>query len=118
MKHIAALTAAAMLAGCATSANNIASQSISPMQYDRYDCQQINAESNRIQQRINTLRAGIDQRAETDKALTGVGLVLFWPALFFLGGNAAEEGEYARLMGEQEALAQAAIAKRCGAIQS
>ena len=108
-----ALAAAAFLAGCATSANQIAAQNVSPLQYNGYDCQQIHAESNRIQPRIAALRAQIDQRAETDKALTGVGLVLFWPALFFLGGDAAEEGEYARLVGEQGALSQAAIAKRC-----
>ena len=115
MKAIAAITAAAMLAGCAVSSTKIASQSISPMQYAGYDCQQISLESNRIQTRINALRSQIDTRAQNDQALTGVGLLVFWPALFFLGGNPAEEAEYARLMGEQEALGQASIVKKCGA---
>jgi hypothetical protein len=38
---------------------------------------------------------------------------LFWPAAFALGGNQAQEAEYARLKGEADAIHQAAIAKKC-----
>lgn len=38
----------------------------------------------------------------------GVGLVLFWPALFFLAGDDQKE-ELARLKGEYEALEKASI---------
>jgi hypothetical protein len=43
------------------------------------------------------------------------GLLLFWPALFALGGTREEEAEYARLKGEHAALQQSAAAKGCGA---
>lgn len=46
----------------------------------------------------------------------GVGLVLFWPALFALGGTKQQEAEYARLKGEHDALQQAAVAKKCGVL--
>jgi len=42
----------------------------------------------------------------------GVGLVLFWPALFFLIGDDKKE-ELARLKGEYEALEKIAIQKDC-----
>ena len=42
--------------------------------------------------------------------------MLFWPALFFLGGTKQQEAEYARLKGEHEALQQSAIEKKCPAL--
>lgn len=44
----------------------------------------------------------------------GVGLVLFWPTLFFLDGNSAQAAEYGKLKGEFAALEQTAIKKNCG----
>lgn len=52
------------------------------------------------------------KQADTDAVAMGVGLVLFWPALFFLAGDDQKE-ELARLKGEYEALQQAAIQKDC-----
>jgi hypothetical protein len=44
----------------------------------------------------------------------GVGLVLFWPALFFLeGGDGPEAVEYAQLQGDFEALQVNATQKNC-----
>lgn len=42
----------------------------------------------------------------------GVGLVLFWPALFFLAGDDRSD-ELGRLKGEYEALETSAIQKKC-----
>ena len=44
----------------------------------------------------------------------GVGLLLFWPTLFFLeGGDDPEAAQYADLKGEFEALRQASVQKCC-----
>jgi hypothetical protein len=43
----------------------------------------------------------------------GVGLILFWPALFALGGTKQQEAEYARLKGEYDAVQEAAVIKKC-----
>jgi hypothetical protein len=43
----------------------------------------------------------------------GVGLVLLWPALFFLAGD-DQKKQLASLKGEYEALHQAAIRQDCG----
>jgi hypothetical protein len=83
------------------------------MQFQSYDCDQISAEMVRIQGRVNQLSGRLDEAANNDKVLMGVGLVLFWPALFALGGTKAQEAEYARLKGEYEGLQQSAIQKKC-----
>ena len=46
--------------------------------------------------------------------MTTVGVVIFWPALFFIDGDNQKTAELARLKGEMEALEQASIQKNCG----
>lgn len=106
------LTVVALM-GCATSSKNIAPTYVSPMQYQAYDCDQITAEVTRLQARVNQLGGRLDEAASNDKALTAVGVILFWPALFALGGTKQQEAEYARLTGEYEALQQVAVMKKC-----
>lgn len=103
------------LAGCATASKDIASAYVSPLQYQSYDCDQIAAELRRVQDRVVQLGGRLDEAASNDKAIMGVGIVLFWPVLFALGGTKQQEAEYARLKGEYEALQQAAIQKKCPA---
>lgn len=112
-KAVTAGVIVAMLAGCATSSKDIATAYVSPVQYQSYDCDQLSAEAARLTQRVQQLGGRLDEAANNDKAIMGVGLVLFWPALFALGGTKQQEAEYARLKGEAEALQQAAVAKKC-----
>ena len=55
-----------------------------------------------------------DQKATNDAVATGVGAVLFWPALFFIKGDAASSQEIAQLKGDMDAIEQANIQKKCG----
>ena len=110
---ISILSASLILGGCATSSDKIASAYVSPMQYQSYDCDQLAIEGSRLNQRVMTLQGQVDKAASNDKALTGVGMLLFWPALFALGGNQQQEAEYGRLKGEYDALQQTAVAKKC-----
>lgn len=114
-KSIICLTSVALvLGGCATASKDVAGTYVSPLQYQTHDCDQIAAETARLQGRVVQLGGRLDQAADNDKALVGVGMVLFWPALFFIGGTKAQEAEYARLKGENDALMQAAVVKKCG----
>lgn len=83
------------------------------MQYQSYGCDQLTAEGMRLSQRVSALQGQVDKAASNDKALTGVGVILFFPVLFALGGNQQQEAEYGRLKGEYEAVQQAAIVKKC-----
>jgi hypothetical protein len=104
------------LSGCATASKDITAQYISPMQYSQYDCPQLVAELGRIQGRVNQLGGRLDEAASNDKTITGVGAILFWPALFALGGTEEQEAEYARLKGEHDAVIQAAVMKKCDGV--
>lgn len=119
-KTTATFTSIALaLAGCATSSKDIATTSVSPLLYQSYNCGQLTAEAQRIQSRVTELGGRLDQAASNDKAIMGVGLVLFWPALFALGGTKAQEAEYGRLKGEYEAVQQVSIQKQCpGAVNT
>jgi hypothetical protein len=113
-KKIFVLSASILiLSGCATSSDKIATAYVSPLQYQSYDCDQLTSESVRLNQRVMALQGQVDKAAANDKAVTGVGMILFWPALFALGGNTQQEAEYGRLKGEYEAIQQSAVAKKC-----
>lgn len=117
MKKTIAIAISIALAGCATSSKDIASAYVSPVTYANYDCQQLIAETARIQGRANQIGGRLDEAASNDKAIMGVGMVLFWPALFALGGTKAQEAEYANLKGQADAVQQAAIEKKCATQQ-
>lgn len=103
------------LTGCATEPNEISASSVSTLQYEDYSCKQIAMELDRVERKSNELYYRLDKTASNDNAQMAVGMILFWPALFFLeGGDGPEAAEYARLKGELEALERVSIRKKCG----
>ena len=103
-----------ILAGCASQPENISPRYVSPMQYQSYNCRQIGAELYRVSSRVGQVTGQQESEATGDAVALGVGLVLFWPALFFMIGEDHEQ-ELATLKGEYEALEKASIQKNCGA---
>jgi hypothetical protein len=112
---ILAAAACIALGGCANASNNIASADISPAEFATYSCPQLVAESQRIGNRVVQLGGRLDKAASNDRAMTGVAVVLFWPALLVVGGTGQQEAEYARMKGEYAAIRQAAALKQCAA---
>lgn len=102
------------LAGCAKSTSELTPQYVSPMQYNGYTCKQMEMEMQALSGRVSELGGQVDKTASNDSVQMGVGLVLFWPALFFLDGDTPQAAEYSRLRGEFDALEKAAIQKECG----
>jgi len=114
MKAIAAAAAACMLlAGCATSSKDVATAYVHPLKFKFHDCDQLAMEAHRVAGRARELAPRLDQAANNDAIMTGVGMVLFWPAMLFLGRNESQEAEYAYLKGQAEAIQEAAIARKC-----
>ena len=102
-----------IVTGCATSPNEMTASYVSPLIYQSFDCQQLVMESDRVSRRVQSMHAKLDEKESDDSAKMAVGLILFWPALFFLDGDEDGAIEYKRLKGESEAIHQAAIAKKC-----
>ena len=102
------------LVGCATAPEKLGTTYVSPLQYKDYTCDQIGMEMQRVSRKVAELRGTLDKDASTDQVQMGIGLILFWPALFFLeGGDGANAAQYSQLKGEFEALEQVAIQKNC-----
>lgn len=104
---------ASMLLGCATAGKDVVPTYISPLQFANLDCEQIQLEMARLDGRVGQMSGQLDEAADNDKAILIGGGLLFWPALFALGGTKQQEAELGRLKGEAEALQTAAIQKKC-----
>ncbi|MDE0307839.1 MAG: hypothetical protein OXI87_23590 [Albidovulum sp.] len=113
----AAVCASLVLSGCARSPGTISGTYISPLQYQSHSCSQLNQELSRINARATELAGRQSSEATKDAVALGAGLILFWPALFFMiGGDRSEE--LSRLKGEIEAVEQSAIQKNCTSVSS
>lgn len=108
------LAVCATIAGCASASKDITASYISPLQYQSYSCEQIGQEASRVSARVAELTGVQDNNATSDAVKTGVAIVLFWPAAFFVSGNGQNAAELGRLKGEFDALEQASIQKSCG----
>lgn len=117
MKRVTLLAMVAILAGCAKASNEVSTSYVSPIQYANHDCAQLQGELTRVNRRLVEKMRDQDSRADSDALTTGVGVVLFWPALFFIKGDEEHAGELARLKGEFDAIEQSAIQKRCNVAQ-
>jgi hypothetical protein len=113
-KIIAALAACAVLAGCATRADNIAAAYVSTVGYQGLSCKQLSIEATDISARAAAAAGIQDQKATGDAVATGVALVVFWPALFLVKGDGAQAAEVSRLKGEMQAIETASRRKGCG----
>lgn len=114
MRLLAMCIATGCLAGCASSSENIEPSYVSPIAYQNYDCRQLAQEARRVS--VNAARAaGVqDKKANSDTVATGVAVVLFWPAAFFVsGGDGPTAAELAKLRDQKEAIEQASIKKGC-----
>lgn len=112
-KLVAALVAVSFAAACASSPDSIQAQYVSPLQHQGYSCDQIRTEVVRVGNRVAEVTGQQRRAANNDAIAMGVGLVIFWPALFFLAGGGDKRDELARLKGEYDALEIAANEKQC-----
>lgn len=102
-----------VLQGCATPPDSVGMTYTSPLKYQDYTCKQIGAELDRVGQQVADMTGRQRRQATKDAWAFGVGLVLFWPALFFMIGEDKKE-ELAALKGEYDALQKVAVQKECG----
>lgn len=113
-KVLVIFSACLLIGGCASSADNISAAYVSPNQYAAYSCKELQEETTRISSRAMQVAGVQNSKSTTDAVATGVGVVLFWPALFMIKGDGTTAVELARLKGEMEAIEQVNIRKKCG----
>ena len=104
--------------GCAKDSGKIAAAYVSPLEYQDYNCSQLGGELSRVGRRVQEISGMQDEEAGEDAWVMGIGMVLFWPSLFFLEGNTGREAELGRLKGEIDAIEQAATLKDCHSLMT
>jgi hypothetical protein len=114
LNKLIAIALAAAVVGCSTASRDIMPAYVSPAIYSNYDCDQLRLELIRVSVEVNSMSGKLDKNKENDTMTTTAGIILFWPALFFLGGTKEQEARYAQLKGEYIALEQATIQRKCG----
>ncbi|SLN63652.1 hypothetical protein PSA7680_03367 [Pseudoruegeria aquimaris] len=82
-------------------------------QYSHLNCNQIIRERNRVVTSVNDLTGRQNKAATNDAVAMGVGLVLFWPALFAVGFSEDLAPQLAQMKGQYEALTQIGIERNC-----
>lgn len=112
-----AATCATALSACATSPDKVTAHYVPSSQYSHLTCDQVQTEIIKVSDRVAELTGAQQKDAESDAVAVGVGLVLFWPALFFLAGD-DHSAELGRLKGEYEALETQATEKQCEIAQA
>lgn len=112
----AVVISAFLLSSCASAPDKISAQYVSPLVYQDLSCRQIRGELERVSRKVQEITGVQDKESSKDAWAMGVGLVVFWPALFFLIGDDKKE-ELGHLKGEYEALEQTAIKKDCAYVK-
>ncbi|MDP2005191.1 MAG: hypothetical protein Q8K45_05915 [Rubrivivax sp.] len=110
---VLAATLAAGLAGCASRAVDVQPLPASPVEFMTWDCDRIDDESDLVQQRATEVAWTLDERVGNNILALGVGVTVFWPALFAMRPDGLEAADLARLKGRYEALALASRDKGC-----
>ena len=111
--RLSASAGAMLLAACASKSEDVSPSYVSPVLYKNYECEELLEERMRISAKVAEVSQSQDDKAQNDAVATGVGVVLFWPALFFLASGSDREPELASLKGNHDAIQQAVIQKKC-----
>lgn len=110
------LAGALGLAACAPDARDIAPTYTPSVLYQNLSCQQLAQEAWRVSNRAHDA-VGLQNRHQVEDAVAvTTGLLVFWPALFFVHGTDANAAQIAQLRGEMQAIEAASAANGCGLV--
>ncbi len=113
LRELAAIACTTLLMGCASRSGSIPAAPMSPDEFVTWSCIRIDDDSERVQKRASDVAYAVDQRVGQNILALGVGLTVFWPALFALRPDGLEAEELAQLKGRFEALGLASARKAC-----
>ena len=113
-KTLATAIALTTIVGCASNPDKMQTAYVSTIKYSSYDCNQLQMQHGQTTRRLGVLYNQLKKEANTDNWQTGVGLLVFWPALLFVeGGDGVEAAEYSQLKGDLVAIEETLINKSC-----
>lgn len=104
------------LAGCATAPKDISPTYVSTLQYQSLSCKQLQIEAQNVSNAAAVAVGAQQRKANNDNVAMGVGLIVFWPALFFMKGNGADAAQVGQLKGQMQAIESVSNEKHCGIV--
>lgn len=107
------LIASVTLAGCAQHSNQIEASYVSPNAYAGRSCNQLMAERNEIVRQVNELTAAQNKSATDDAVLTGIALLVFWPAAIALAVTKDNATAVSAAKGNYDAITTQMTSKDC-----
>ena len=116
MKTLRLTIAIALLSGCATHPDKMATKYTPKHEYHKYasySCQQMSRELKQMRVRLTELYQTLEEKSVNDTAQMGAG-VMFWPSLLFLeGGDGSDALEFKALKGEYNTMRDMAFKRPC-----
>lgn len=109
----ALLTGALTLSACAKGAEQVTSNHVPSQMYSSESCTSLRQKQAEIVYDVNTLTGKQNSKARTDAIAVGVGVVLFWPALFLLAKDAGNTQALADAKGRYETIDRVGKSKGC-----
>lgn len=113
-KVLALACTVALISACASKPSDIEAAYVSTRLYETLTCDQLSEEAQSVSARAIAASGVQQKKADNDAIAVGVGMVIFWPALFFAKGDGASAAEVSRLKGEMKAIEQTSLKKDCG----
>jgi hypothetical protein len=101
-------------AACTSGPSSIEAKYVSPSGYQSWSCAQLVDERGRLVSEVERVSGLQRENAAADAIFMGVGLILFWPALFGLAATKDRKDELGRLKGEYDAVDASIKSRQCG----
>ena len=114
-KSYLALTVSACLTlvACAQASVDVRPTYIPATTYSSYSCDQLLPMMLDVQHKVMVVSGQQDYKRKVDQSATGVGIVLFWPALVAMPLTADHKQELGELKGQYEAIGRAMEIRQC-----
>jgi len=106
-------TALIALSACAKQPDKIVATAVSTSNYSYMSCNQLRAQRNAVVTNVNNLTTKQKKAADDDALIMGVGILLFWPAMFAPGITDDFGPQLAQAKGEYDAINAVGNQKRC-----
>ena len=113
MKTLPLIAAAALtLSACAPAPGDITAAYVSPTAFAGRTCTDLNRDATTLNARLAAATGQQQTAADSDAAMMGIGMLIFWPALLAVGHN-DQSPAIAQMRGEAEAIRAMADARGC-----
>lgn len=110
---VVALTVA-LLSACAQNPKHVHPTYVAYDRYANLGCSELRIEAESVSRHAALLADRQTSEEAQDAAALGVGLILFFPAVYLIEGNTGNAAKLAYLKGQADAIEQASGYKNCG----